>query len=39
MIAVIGSREITVGKLAGDQHGAAAMAILDDLHEIAPLAG
>ena len=27
------------GELAGDEDGAAAMAILDDLHEIAPLAG
>ena len=27
------------GELAGDQDGAAAVAILDDLHEIAPLAG
>ena len=27
------------GELAGDQRGGAAMAILDDLHEIAPLAG
>lgn len=27
------------GELAGDQEGATAMAILDDLHEIAPLAG
>ena len=27
------------GELAGDEDGAAAMAILDDFHEIAPLAG
>src|SRR5262249_54249173 len=26
-------------ELAGDQRGGAAMALLDDLHEIAPLAG
>ena len=27
------------GELAGDEDGAAAVAILDDFHEIAPLAG
>ena len=31
--------DLSDGELAGDQNGAAAIAILDDLHEIASLAG